>query len=91
MRKDEVEMAEFLECLKAPQSRRIIESLVAENMKIEILSKRSKLSLGSIEIHIQPLLDSGIVSRTSKKEYRLNRSKFNRCLSWFTSLGQSQD
>jgi DNA-binding transcriptional ArsR family regulator len=91
MRKDEVEMAEFLESLKAPQSRRIIESLVVESMTIEALGKKSKLSVGSIGIHIQPLLDSGLVTLTSKKEYRLNRSKFNRCQSWFTSLTQSQD
>jgi len=86
MRKDEVEMAEFLDSLKAPQSRRIIESLVEENLKLDALSKKTKLSDASIELHLKPLLHSGLVTLNSKKEYRINKSKFERCLAWFTSI-----
>jgi len=89
MRKEEIEMVEFLDSLKAPQSRRIIESLVEENMKLEVLSKKTKLSVGSIELHLKPLLDSGLVTINSQKEYRINKSKFNRCLAWFTSIAKS--
>jgi len=88
MRKDEVEMAEFLDSLKAPQSRRIIESLVEENLKLAALSKKTKLSVGSIELHLMPLIHSGLVTLNNKKEYRVNKSKFKRCLAWFTSIAK---
>jgi len=86
MRKDEIEMVEFLESLKAPQSRRIIETLMIENLSLNALSKKTKLSVGSIELHLKPLLHSGLVTLNSKKEYRINKSKFERCLEWFTSI-----
>ena len=86
MRKDEVEMSEFLDSLKAPQSRRIIEYLVEKNLKLDALSKKTKLSVASIELHVKPLLHSGLVTLNSKKEYRINKSKFERCLAWFTSI-----
>jgi len=86
MRKDEIEMVEFLESLKAPQSRRIIETLMIENLSLNALSKKTKLSVASIELHVEPLLHSGLVTLNSKKEYRINRSKFERCLAWFTSI-----
>jgi DNA-binding transcriptional ArsR family regulator len=88
MRKDEVEMAEFLDSLRAPQSRRIIESLVVENLKLDALSKKTKLSIASIELHLKPLLHFGLVTLNSKKEYRINKSKFKRCLAWFTSIAK---
>lgn len=88
MRKEELEMAEFLDSLKAPQSRRILESLVEENLKLDALSKKTKLSVASIELHIKPLLQSGLVTLNSQKEYRINKSKFNRCLAWFTSIAK---
>jgi DNA-binding transcriptional ArsR family regulator len=86
MRKDEIEMVEFLESLKAPQSRRIIETLMIENLSLNALSKKTKLSVGLIELHLKPLLHSGLVTLNSKKEYRINKSKFERCLEWFTSI-----
>jgi len=79
-------MIEFLESLKAPQSRRIIESLLLENLSLKALSKKTKLSVGSIELHLKPLLKSGLVILNSENEYRINKSKFNRSLSWFTSI-----
>jgi DNA-binding transcriptional ArsR family regulator len=86
MRKDEIEMVEFLESLKAPQSRRIIETLMIENLSLKALSKKTKLSVGSIELHLKPLLKSGLVILNNENEYRINKSKFNRSLSWFTSI-----
>jgi len=86
MRKDEIEMVEFLESLKAPQSRRIIETLMIENLSLNALSKKTKLSVGSIELHLKPLLKSGLVILNNENEYRINKSKFNRSLSWFTSI-----
>ncbi len=86
MRKDEIEMVEFLESLKAPQSRRIIETLMIENLSLNALSKKAKLSVGSIELHLKPLLQSGLVILNNENEYRINKSKFNRSLSWFTSI-----
>ena len=79
-------MAEFLEALKAPQSRRILEKLAAEDMSIETLIKKTKFSNQSIQLHLQPLLKAKLVSRSRAGLLKLNEVKFNRYADWFKSI-----
>ncbi|NCW93880.1 MAG: transcriptional regulator [Actinobacteria bacterium] len=78
-----MEMAEFLEVLKAPQSRRILEKLAAEDMSVETLVKKTKFSNQSIQLHLQPLMMAKLVSRSKSGFLRLNRTKFNQIADWF--------
>jgi len=86
VKKQEIEMAEFLEALKAPQSRRILEKLAAEDMSVETLIKKTKFSSQSIQLHLQPLLKAKLVSRSRSGFLRLNRTKFNQIADWFKSI-----
>jgi DNA-binding transcriptional ArsR family regulator len=83
VKKQEMEMAEFLEALKAPQSRRILEKLATEDMYIETLIKKTKFSNQSIELHLRPLMESKLVSRSRAGMLKLNRVKFNQIADWF--------
>jgi DNA-binding transcriptional ArsR family regulator len=86
VKKQEIEMAAFLEALKAPQSRRILEKLAAEDMSVETLIKKTKFSSQSIQLHLQPLLKAKLVSRSRSGFLRLNRTKFNQIADWFKSI-----
>jgi DNA-binding transcriptional ArsR family regulator len=86
VKKQEVEMAEFLEALKAPQSRRILEKLAIEDMLIETLIKKTKFSNQSIQLHLQPLMKAKLVSRSRIGLLRLNKTKFNQIADWFKSI-----
>ena len=81
-----MEMAEFLEALKAPQSRRILEKLATEDMSIETLIKKTKFSNQSIQLHLRPLMEAKLVSRSSAGMLKLNRVKFNQIADWFKSI-----
>jgi DNA-binding transcriptional ArsR family regulator len=83
VKKQEMEMAEFLEALKAPQSRRILEKLATEDMSIETLIKKTKFSNQSIQLHLRPLMESKLVSRSRAGMLKLNRVKFNQIADWF--------
>ena len=76
-------MAEFLEALKAPQSRRILEKLATEDMSIETLIKKTKFSNQSIQLHLRPLMESKLVSRSRAGMLKLNRVKLNQIADWF--------
>ena len=76
-------MAEFLEALKAPQSRRILEKLATEDMSIETLIKKTKFSNQSMQLHLRPLMEAKLVSRSRAGMLRLNRVKFNQIADWF--------
>jgi DNA-binding transcriptional ArsR family regulator len=83
VKKQEMEMAEFLEALKAPQSRRILEKLATEDMSIETLIKKTKFSNQSIQLHLRPLMESKLVSRSRAGMLKLNRVKLNQIADWF--------
>jgi DNA-binding transcriptional ArsR family regulator len=86
VKKQEIEMAEFLEALKAPQSRRILEKLAAEDMSIKTLIKKTKFSNQSIQLHLQPLMMSKLVLKSRTGLLKLNRTKFNEIADWFKSI-----
>ena len=89
MRPSEIEMANFLESLKAPQCRRIVETLVEEPQTVSQLIKKSKLSKSSIEIHLQLLTKAKLVvkkKRNSGIYYVLNNRLLKRNADWFAKF-----
>jgi DNA-binding transcriptional ArsR family regulator len=86
VKKQEVEMAEFLEALKAPQSRRILEKLATEDMSIETLTKKTKFSNQSIQLHLRPLIKAKLVSKNRTGLLKINMAKFNQIADWFKSI-----
>jgi DNA-binding transcriptional ArsR family regulator len=86
MKKHELEMAEFFEVLKAPQSRRIVEKLAIKEMSIEALVRSTKLSHRSIELHLEPLIRAKLVSKSKAGKLKLNWRKFNQNSDWFKSF-----
>ena len=89
MKKPELDMVEFLEVLKAPQSRRILEKLALREMSIEALIKSTKLSDRSIQLHLQPLIKAKLVSKSKEGKLRINLRKFNQNSAWFKSISNS--
>ncbi|MFM1937709.1 MAG: hypothetical protein RLZZ320_567 [Actinomycetota bacterium] len=79
-------MAEFLEALKAPQSRRILEKLATEDMSIETLTKKTKFSNQSIQLHLRPLIKAKLVSKNRTGLLKINMAKFNQIADWFKSI-----
>lgn len=83
MKKNELAMAEFLEALKAPQSRRILDNLALKDMSIEHLIKCTKLSKNSIHLHLQPLIKAKLVTKRRNGLLKFNKKKFDESSSWF--------
>jgi DNA-binding transcriptional ArsR family regulator len=82
----EIEMANFLESLKAPQCRRIVETLNQESLEESQLIKKSKLSQRSVELHLEPLIKAKLVLKKKKKAtfyFALNRKLLIRNANWF--------
>ena len=90
VKKSEVEMAEFLEALKAPQSRRILEKLAIKDMSLDNLIKNTKFSERSIQLHLEPLIKAKLVSKSKDGLFKVNWSKFNRNAGWFKSISDSE-
>ena len=90
VKKSELEMAEFLEALKAPQSRRIIEKLATKEMDLDNLIKNTKLSVQSIQLHLKPLIKAKLVSKSKDGLFKVNWAKFNRNADWFKSISDSK-
>ena len=86
MNKHELEMAEFLEALKAPQSRRILEKIAIKELSLEKLIKSTKLSERSIQLHLEPLIKARLVSKNKDGLLKLNWDKFMRNADWFKSF-----
>ena len=86
MKKHELEMAEFLEALKAPQSRRILEKLATKDMSLDNLIKSTKFSERSIQLHLEPLTKAKLVSKSKDGQFKVNWAKFNRNSDWFKSI-----
>jgi len=83
-------MAEFLEALKAPQARRILEKLAVEEMTLGSLKKSTKFSESSIQLHLQPLIKAKLVSTSKDGILKLNWVKFNQNADWFRSFSDSE-
>lgn len=86
MKPSEIEMANFLESLKAPQSRRIVETLNQDSLAESQLLKRSKLSRRSIELHLKPLIKAKVIVKKKKGSsyyFALNRKMITRNANWF--------
>lgn len=89
MKPIENEMALFLNSISAPQSRRIVEVLIQDSLEITSLSRKSRLSIKSIELHLAPLLEAKIVKRSKRDKkliYILDTKKFSRNTKWFSSI-----
>jgi len=90
VKKHELEMAEFLEVLKAPQSRRILEKLATKDMSLDNLIKSTKFSERSIQLHLEPLIKAKLVSKSKDGLLKVNWAKFNRNSDWFKSISDSK-
>jgi DNA-binding transcriptional ArsR family regulator len=90
VKKHEVEMAEVLEALRAPQSRRILEELATTDVSLDNLTKRTRFSEASIQLHLQPLIKAKLVSRKKNGLLKLNWVKFNQISNWFRSISDSE-
>lgn len=86
MKSSEIEMAEFLEVLKAPQSRRILEKLAVKEMTLDGLMQTSRLSEGSIRLHLEPLISAKLVLKRKDGLLRLNKAKFDEHSKWFINI-----
>jgi DNA-binding transcriptional ArsR family regulator len=89
MKPSEIQFAQNLQGLSAPQCRRIVEALVRDSRTIKDLSKLCKLTPASIDKHLEILIQAGLVKVRSvggaKKAY-LQASKFKPTLDWFNKL-----
>ena len=93
MKPSEIEMANFLESLKAPQCRRIVEALNQESLTESQLIKKSKLSQRSIELHLAPLIKAKLVvkkKRGSIYDFSINRKLLVRNANWFVNVLQKE-
>ena len=84
-------MANFLESLKAPQCRRIVEALNQESLTESQLIKKSKLSQRSIELHLDSLIKAKLIvkkKRGSIYDFSINRKLLDRNANWFVKLLQ---
>ena len=90
MKKHELEMAEFFEALKAPQSRRIFEKLATKDMSLDDLIKSTKFSERSIQLHLEPLIKAKLVSKSKDGLFRVNWAKFHRNAGWFKSISDAK-
>ena len=92
MKPSEIEMANFLESLKAPQSRRIVDTLHETPLTEIQLIKNSKLSKRSIELHVHPLIQAKLVVKKKKESsvyYALNKKLLKRNADWFAKFLES--
>jgi len=89
MKLSEIQFAQNLQALSAPQCRRIVEVLVQDSHTLKDLSKLCKLTPASIDKHLEILIQAGLVKVRSvggvKKAY-LQTSKFKPTLDWFNKL-----
>ena len=92
MKPDEIAFVSFLDAMAIPQCRIIIEVLARGPQSLKDLIRISKLSPKSIELHIEPLLKSKIITAektNSAVTYRLNKKVFMTNSLWFESIRTS--
>ena len=86
MKPSEIEMVNVLERLKAPQCRRIVDSLHEKPLTENQLIKKGKLSKRSIELHLLPLIQAKLVVKKKQDSsiiYALNKKLLMRNADWF--------
>ena len=89
MKLGEIEMANFLESLKAPQCRRIMDTLHEKPLTEIQLIKKSKLSKRSIELHLLPLIQAKLIVKKKQESsiyYALNKKLLKRNADWFAKF-----
>ena len=89
MKLGEIEMANFLESLKAPQCRRIMDTLHEKPLTEIQLIKKSKLSKRSIELHLLPLIRAKLIVKKKQESsiyYALNKKLLKRNADWFAKF-----
>jgi DNA-binding transcriptional ArsR family regulator len=89
MKRSEIEMANFLESLKAPQCRRIVDTLHEKPLTEVQLIKKSKLSKRSIELHLLPLIQAKLIVKKKQESniyYALNKKLLKRNVDWFAKF-----
>ena len=89
MKPSEIEMANFLESLKAPQCRRIVDTLHEKPLTEIQLIKKSKLSKRSIELHVHPLIQAKLIVKKKKESrfyYALNKKLLKINADWFAKF-----
>ena len=89
MKPSEIEMANFLESLKAPQSRRIVDTLHETPLTEIQLIKNSKLSKRSIELHLLTLIQAKVIVKKKQESsifYALNKKLLKRNADWFAKF-----
>jgi DNA-binding transcriptional ArsR family regulator len=89
MKPSEIQFAQNLQALSAPQCRRIVEALIQDSHTLKELSKLCKLTPASIDKHLEILTKAGLVKVRSvgrvKKAY-LQNSKLKPTVAWFSHL-----
>ena len=89
MKPNEIQFAQNLQALSAPQCRRIVKALVGQPCTLKELSKICKLTPASMEKHLEILIKAGLVKMRSEqgvKKAQLQRTKFKPTLDWFLGL-----
>jgi DNA-binding transcriptional ArsR family regulator len=89
MKPSEIQFAQNLQALSAPQCRRIIEVLIQGPCTLKDLSKCCKLTPASIDKHLEILIQAGLVKVRSVggvRKAHLQTSKFKPTLDWFHKL-----
>lgn len=89
MKPSEIEMAKFLESLRAPQCRRIVDALHEKPLTQIQLIKKSKLSKRSIELHLPPLIRAKLIVKKKQESriyYALNKKLLKRNADWFAKF-----
>jgi DNA-binding transcriptional ArsR family regulator len=89
MKRSEIEMANFLESLKAPQCRRIVDTLYEKPLTEIQLIKKSKFSKRSIELHLLPLMQAKLIVKKKQESsfyYVLNKKLLERNADWFSKF-----
>ncbi len=89
MKTHEIQIATFLESLKAPQCRRIVEVL-ADGPKTETdLVRKTKLSKKSVELHLDLLLAAKVVVKRksgASTKLSVNKKLFLENSDWFQTV-----
>jgi len=89
MKTHEIQFATFLDSLKAPQCRRIVEVLADGQMTESDLVRKTKLSKKSVELHLELLLVAKVVVKRKSgalTKLSVNKKLFLENSDWFQTV-----
>lgn len=89
MKLHEIQMVTFLESLKAPQCRRILEALADGPKTRSELVRSTKLSDKSVDLHLKILTDAKVVVKRKSgaiTKLSVNRKFFDENSKWFQNV-----